>query len=528
MTKIEREEVIFEGGVRYKVLPFKGFDRFQPLDTTPSVLNLETWIANNVVTSTITQFDDGAEEQRLKILGDGHTVVANNANIKTSTGADKLLSSGLVYVFTYINSVWYEDADLSSGTPGPVGPVGPPGNDGMQGIQGVQGLQGVQGIQGNSGVDGKTGLTLFVKDGKDGKDSFIPGPAGQSIVGPQGIQGIQGQPAIVFDGKPGKDGFPIPGKDGAQGIQGIQGIPGSTILSLDGKPGPMGFSIPGPTGIQGIAGNNGINGKDGNTILSIDGKEGRWGFPGPKGDKGDTGPAGASGTGGGSSQLILPKDGLTGPQGISIPAQGIKVSSLPLGSLLAATEFPVNNAGVSQKVTGQSVLDLIGDSIQNASIADQAVGASTTAYITDSKLIVPPAKLRLRSWFRWKVWVDKTAAGTIALIFLVKIGTLGTTGDTTLFTITLGVGTAAVDTGWLDITIVLRGPLSAAGIFIMEAIFDHTLATTGLNNVQRQTQQTVSAGFDVTTAGLILGLAVTTPALYALTFRTLTAEAKNL
>jgi hypothetical protein len=108
--KLENDEVIFQrpiaiqGGIRSMA------QRFVAADTTPSVVNHTTWIANNLGAVTVTRFDDGYETQVLRILGDGFTTVANNAFIKTNTGANKLMLANKVYVFTLINTVWYEDA----------------------------------------------------------------------------------------------------------------------------------------------------------------------------------------------------------------------------------------------------------------------------------------------------------------------------------------------------------------------------------------------------------------------------------
>ena len=108
--KLFKEEVIFEDLVRYRILPFKGIDTLQKTSVTPSVANLETWIAANTGAVTITNFMKGAVGQRIKILGDGFTTIANNTVIKTNTGANKLLAVNKVYRFTYINNIWYEDA----------------------------------------------------------------------------------------------------------------------------------------------------------------------------------------------------------------------------------------------------------------------------------------------------------------------------------------------------------------------------------------------------------------------------------
>jgi hypothetical protein len=108
--KTEEEEVIFQAQVQFNVLEKIFPQKFKAADTTPSVLNLRKFLANNVGAVTVTQFDDGAEAQEISILGEGFTTVANNANIKTNTGANKLLAANKIYRFTRINGVWYEDA----------------------------------------------------------------------------------------------------------------------------------------------------------------------------------------------------------------------------------------------------------------------------------------------------------------------------------------------------------------------------------------------------------------------------------
>lgn len=91
-----------------------GYDRvlaqFVVGDTTPSVLNQDYWECMNTGAVTITQFEYGYNLQTLKILGDGFTTIANNANIKTNTGANKLLAVNKVYTFTLFNGVWVENA----------------------------------------------------------------------------------------------------------------------------------------------------------------------------------------------------------------------------------------------------------------------------------------------------------------------------------------------------------------------------------------------------------------------------------
>lgn len=106
--RIETEETVFKAPTQFNVLPKRKFQKFLPTDTTPNVRNHEFWLANNSGAVTVTQFDDGAEGQELNILGDGNTTIAHNSNIKTNTGANKLLATDRMYRFIKVNSLWVE------------------------------------------------------------------------------------------------------------------------------------------------------------------------------------------------------------------------------------------------------------------------------------------------------------------------------------------------------------------------------------------------------------------------------------
>lgn len=103
-----REKTIFEVSPTFQVLPDDWVGSL--VGATPSVLNLRTWKFVNTTPVTVTQFLDGAEAQRIHVLGDGNTTIQNNAIIKTNNSADKLLEVDKVYCFTYINSLWIEDS----------------------------------------------------------------------------------------------------------------------------------------------------------------------------------------------------------------------------------------------------------------------------------------------------------------------------------------------------------------------------------------------------------------------------------
>lgn len=167
----------------------------------------------------------------------------------------------------------------------------------------------------------------------------------------------------------------------------------------------------------------------------------------------------------------------------------------------------------------------------SASVATQQIAAATSAYLTDSKITVPPGKLRIRTVLRWRLHIDKTAAGvtTSAAIFIVRIGTAGAIGDAAILTFTFpATQTAVVDDGDVDIEVVIRGPLSASCIAAGSLRMTHNLAATGFANVPVVSLKTVSAGFDATVANLFVGLSCTTGAATVINFQQIVAETLNL
>lgn len=163
------------------------------------------------------------------------------------------------------------------------------------------------------------------------------------------------------------------------------------------------------------------------------------------------------------------------------------------------------------------------------STSDQAVGASATDYLAGSAIAIAADHLiKVGTVFRWRVGLTKTAAGTLACSFDVRFGTAGTTSDTSRANFSTGTQTGAVDAAWVEIHATVRGPIGAS--CVVEFIFTlwHNLTTTGFSNAQNALVARASATFDVTTAGLIVGLSLTTAASYAITVQTVMGEALNI
>lgn len=89
---------------------------------TPSVMNQTRFKGSNAGAVTVTQFKNGQEGQTIKILGDGNMTIQNGTNIITNTAADKLLELNVIYTFTLVETIWYEN-EAGSGGAGAVSSV---------------------------------------------------------------------------------------------------------------------------------------------------------------------------------------------------------------------------------------------------------------------------------------------------------------------------------------------------------------------------------------------------------------------
>jgi hypothetical protein len=202
----------------------------------------------------------------------------------------------------------------------------------------------------------------------------------------------------------------------------------------------------------------------------------------------------------------------------------------PLTTTRFLVSYWTGSAWVDRVVTTAQLAELMGDTVRNRAAADQAIGASVTAYFNGSALAVPSYGLKATSQFYWMIAMGKTNAGTAALVANLRIGTAGTTADTSRVQFTFPASTNAADEGvlevWANMVSVGAG---SGGVIRATARLTHSLATTGFINVPSSTISPAnSAGFDTTVAGLILGLSITTGASQALTARLVQAYAENL
>ena len=75
-------------------------------ELTPNVLNITRLHFSNTTKTVITNFLYGQEGQEIILLGEGHTEVANNANIVNHSGSDVKLTNGAAHKWCFMLGKW--------------------------------------------------------------------------------------------------------------------------------------------------------------------------------------------------------------------------------------------------------------------------------------------------------------------------------------------------------------------------------------------------------------------------------------
>jgi len=202
---------------------------------------------------------------------------------------------------------------------------------------------------------------------------------------------------------------------------------------------------------------------------------------------------------------IQPATGALGTQTMTVPGGANSVAvvpntgatnnfltSLSTGGLLSfAQPSFANLSGLPTPAQGRELF--------NASEGQTGFAADT--YVTGSLITITAGDLIVGARYAFRFTIAKTAAGVAAPVFIVRLGTLGTTGDAAILTFTLVAGTAVVDTAYVDIDFVVR-TASATGVIAGRLLLNKNLSTTGFTNTGGQVlvgSQTVSATFNTTT-----------------------------
>ena len=156
--------------------------------------------------------------------------------------------------------------------------------------------------------------------------------------------------------------------------------------------------------------------------------------------------------------------------------------------------------------------------LTSSSIAN-ATGFAADTYLAGSGIVLPVANLfKAQTQYQCTFDMTKTAAGTAAFTINVRLGTLGTTGDTSRLSLAFAVGTAVADTGTFTLLVNFRSVGSGTAAVISGMVTcNHLLAATGLITTGASGTGIIlgtGAGFDSTTPTRI-GISVNGGAAFA-------------
>lgn len=165
--------------------------------------------------------------------------------------------------------------------------------------------------------------------------------------------------------------------------------------------------------------------------------------------------------------------------------------------------------------------------IRNVNNTLQTIAAATLTSVSGSVMLLPPQAFQIGTTFKWTVHLDKTAAGTAARTFHIRVGANGTTADAIVMTFTSGVPTAVAGSGFIEIlyTITTLGGGSANGVGSSQLIHAGTTPIVGLAAAPNPFIAGTPAAFSSPVSGLqYIGLTLTTGAAEVINNRYAVAE----
>ena len=165
----------------------------------------------------------------------------------------------------------------------------------------------------------------------------------------------------------------------------------------------------------------------------------------------------------------------------------------------------------------------------NASVAGQGPGFAADTYLTGSDILIPASSLQAKTMYYCMFVVSKTAAGIATPAINLRVGTAGSTADTSRGALSLFPQTAAADEAVFEVWSTFRtvGAGTAATLYTACRL-THRLDITGFANIGSPAVGVASGGFDSTLANLRIGLSVNAGASAAWTVNLVRAQLDNL
>ena len=185
--------------------------------------------------------------------------------------------------------------------------------------------------------------------------------------------------------------------------------------------------------------------------------------------------------------------------------------SLTLPSASTDQYIVIPSGGTASKITLSGLQQSLGAGYRNSSAVAVSAAYAADTYLAGSSVTVPAGAWKVGSQYWCGFDMVKTGAGTAAFTIIVRMGTLGTTGDASILTLAYAVGTAVIDTGRFEVYVDFRTVGSGTSAVIQGVTkCSHHLAATGLHTTGASGFGLIlgtSAGFNSTTQ-TIIGISV--------------------
>src|SRR5256885_1928617 len=117
---------------------------------------------------------------------------------------------------------------------------------------------------------------------------------------------------------------------------------------------------------------------------------------------------------------------------------GTKISALTAGIVpVAADVFPGVQSSATVKITASQIRQYVGEGLSNISTATVSAAYAADTYLAGSAITIPVAGAwAVGTIVRWVFDMTKTAAGGATPIITVRMGTLGTVSDASVYSYT--------------------------------------------------------------------------------------------
>lgn len=229
--------------------------------------------------------------------------------------------------------------------------------------------------------------------------------------------------------------------------------------------------------------------------------------------------------------LTLPSGGLariggTGAWSTTQPTNAVTTYSgtAPAGTCTDCVTYYNGSDGIPRVRDEGGVISVLKE-LSTANTSDTVANAADT-YMAGTALTIGPVQ-KAGTILKWNFGCTKTAAGTATPTYSVRFGTNGTTADTARLTFTGSAQTAATDTAFIEIRVVVRSIGASATVAGLQDL-THVNSTTGFSANETDTETATSGTFDNTSTSLIAGVSINPGASGVWTCQVVTGEARNL